>query len=661
MIVSSAPASRAAADPFDVAHSLAVPPALRAFGEVGLLGPADVHAAVTLCRLGGDARDEVLLGAALAVRAPRLGHVCIDLATAATSVVAVDGDDAGLVAGLGWPHAMAWLELLAESPLVHQPEDARSPHGEVQPLVLDGPRLYLDRYWRYERRVVRELTARATEVGDADLAAIASGLDRLLPRTADGERPDRQRLAAATAVMRHLTVVAGGPGTGKTTTVAAVLALLHEQAHASGRRAPRVALAAPTGKAAARLTASLHEAATRLDVGEAVQAALRAAEASTLHRLLRPSPGARTRFRHHRDDPLPHDVVVVDETSMVSLSLIAKLLDAVRRDSRLVLLGDPHQLASVEAGTVLGDLVGPAGDALYATSAARERLAVATGEDRSDIDALGGPALDDREGSGLGDGIVVLRRVRRYAETSGIAALATAIHGGEADATLDVLGGARRDVTWVLNTDPDRADDLTDVREPVVTAGERLVSAARAGDAQAALTAVDEIRVLCAHRRGPYGVAAWVPRVERWLAAAGVELDAGRRWYVGRPVIVGRNDHRLGVFNGDVGVTIADGEGVTVAFEGADAPRRLHPGRLEAVETVHAMTIHRSQGSQFGHVVVVLPDVSSPILTRELLYTAVTRARERVTVVGTADAIAAAVSRPIARASGLRAALWGGP
>jgi exodeoxyribonuclease V alpha subunit len=660
-------------DPMDVTRSVVAPPSLAPFVDAGLLTASDVHAALTLCRLGADERDEVLLAIALAVRAPRLGHVCIELATAATSVVP-EGDVDVSAGELPWPERTGWLEIVRSSPLVTAPEAMASDAA----LVIAGPRLYLERYWRYEERVVRELTDRsAREVAGVDDGAIADGLDRLLPRTADGERPDRQRLAAATAVLRHLTVIAGGPGTGKTTTVAAVLALLHEQAAALARRPPRVALAAPTGKAAARLTASLHASAEHLDVGIPVRDALRAAEASTIHRLLGTRPDNRTRFRHDRDDPLPHDVVVVDETSMVSLSLIAKLLDAVRRDSRLVLLGDPQQLASVEAGTVLGDVVGPAGTSLQARPRVRARLAAATREDPADLeriavtdgsadapDAVGGDALPDgdlgtRAVSAVADGIVVLQRVRRFAETSGIATLARAIHDGDVAATLDALADGGEDVRFVMHDDPRAADDLVHVRTPVVAAGRMVVEAAHAGDAAAALAAVDEVRVLCAHRRGPAGVADWIPRIERWLVRSGVEIDLARRWYVGRPVIVARNDHRLGVFNGDVGVTICDGDEVTVAFEGAGAPRRIQPGRLEAVDSVHAMTVHRSQGSQFAHVVVVLPDAASPILTRELLYTAVTRARSRVTVVGSRDAVAAAVARPIARASGLRSALWG--
>lgn len=643
-------------DANDVRFSVASSDALRPFVEARLLEPADVHAARTYARLAGEDRAELLLAAALAVRAPRLGHVCIDLATAATSVVA-DGDvDERLLGQLAWPQPQAWLDAVGDGPLVRTSDEA-----PVRPLVLDGTRLYLDRYWRYERQVVAELTARAAASVDAvDLPTVRAGLDRLLPHSPSGERPDRQRLAAASAVLRKLTVIAGGPGTGKTTTVAAVLALVHEQAAALGQRPPRVALAAPTGKAAARLTGSLHEAADRLTVDDDVRAALREAEASTIHRLLGGAPGVR--FRHDHDDPLPHDVVVVDETSMVSLSLVARLLDAVRRDARLVLLGDPNQLASVEAGTVLGDVVGPADTRLWLGPQTTQRLAEASGEPAAAMAATTVSA-EQLPASGIGETIVVLQRVRRFGETSGIAALAAAIHGGDPDGALGVLadGGVdgSADVTWVETDDPFAADELAQVRGPVVAAGRELVDAARAGAADEALAAVDRVRVLCAHRRGPFGVADWNPRVERWLVQAGVELDLARRWYVGRPVIVGRNDHRLGVYNGDVGVTIAAEDGVVVGFEGAGAPRRIHPGRLEAVETVHAMTIHRSQGSQFEHVIVVLPHAESPIVTRELLYTAVTRAAQRVTVVGSRATVEAAVTRPIARASGLRAALWG--
>ena len=402
-------------------------------------------------------------------------------------------------------------------------------------------------------------------------------------------------------------MVAGGPGTGKTTTVARILALLDEQAAAAGRPPPRVALAAPTGKAAARLEEAVHAEAAKMPLGDDERARLLALSGSTLHRLLGWRPDSRSRFRHHRDNRLPHDVVVVDEASMVSLSLMAKLIDAVRTDARLILVGDPDQLASVEAGAVLGDIVG----------------------------------------AGTYEGIVVLRRVHRFG--GAIAELATAIQRGDEDAAVAVLRAGHDDVRWI-DLDVAAGDvvaALQPVRDAVVDAGRRITDAARAGDARGALDALRAMRVLCAHRRGPYGVAEWTAQIESWLAAAIPGYGDGGPWYVGRPLLVTENDYGLRLFNGDTGVVVDAGEGRTVAaFDRTGGLFEVSPRRLGSVDTVHAMTVHKSQGSQFDAVAVILPDAESPILTRELLYTAVTRAQRQLTVVGTEDSIRAAVGTP---------------
>jgi exodeoxyribonuclease V alpha subunit len=310
---------------------------------------------------------------------------------------------------------------------------------------------------------------------------------------------------------------------------------------------------------------------------------------------------------------------------MVSLTLMSRLVEAVRPDARLVLVGDPGQLTSIEAGAVLGDVVG-------------------TG------DAAGRP------------GIVVLERVHRFGR--GIATVAEAIRRGDADATLAALRSGAEGVTWI-DADADAGDDdgkeLAPLRDGAVRAAREVIQAARAGDAHAALEGLGAFRILCAHRRGAHGVEPWMERIERWLA---VEIDgfgAEGRWYAGRPLLVTENDYGLRLFNGDAGVVVADGAGgVAAAFERRGEVVTYSPARLGAVETVYAMTVHKSQGSQFGTAAVLLPEPASPILTRELLYTAVTRARERLIVAGREEAIRAAVARPVARASGLGWRLWGG-
>jgi exodeoxyribonuclease V alpha subunit len=645
-------------DPFDVRRARGTTGLLGQFNRAGVLSAADIHVARRIGGLAGADDDTALLGAALAVRAPRLGHVCVDLATIATTASS-EMEEADL-SGLAWPEVGPWVGGLAASPLV----------GPDRPLRLEGTTLYLDRYWAEERQVARDLVDLADQPAPGiDLEVLATGIDRLFgpaeragrPEPGGGRPPpgggppDLQRLAAASAVLRRVAVIAGGPGTGKTTTVARLLALVDDQAAAQGRRPPLVALAAPTGKAAARLQEAVHEAAGRLAVDDAERARLLDLRGVTLHRLLGFNPGNRSRFRHHRLNRLAHDVVVVDETSMVSLSLMARLVEAVRPEARLVLVGDPEQLASVEAGAVLGDIVGPAAQGPMLRAPARRTLAQVTGSVVPDPPP-GLPAPDRP----IGDGVVVLRRVYRFG--GAIAGLAEAVRTGRADEALDRLAADDGTVTWI---DRDVAADglsagLEPVRGAAVANGRALVEAARAGQAATALEALGGFRLLCAHRHGPAGATTWRATVEGWLDAEVGGLADGGPWYAGRPLLVTENDYGLRLFNGDTGVVVAaPGDRVVAAFERGGEVVEVSPTRLAAVDTVYAMTVHKAQGSQFDTVAVVLPGPESPILTRELLYTAITRARHALLLVGTEASVRAAVGRPIARASGLRRALWG--
>ena len=330
-------------DPHDVRRARHAPGLLRAFNDIGVLTAADVHVAVRLCAITGEADETIALATALAVRAPRLGHVFVDVATVRDTAT-VESDEPVDLATLPWPAVEPWIARLQASPLVAVGEAA----SESRPLRLVGTSLYLDRYWREECQVAADLRALGGDQA-VDEPALSDGLARLFGPSSDA----LQRAAAATAVRKRFAVVAGGPGTGKTTTVARIVALLAEQADAT----PLVALAAPTGKAAARLEEAVHAEAAKLDVASSVRDALLALNASTLHRLLGWRPDSHSRFRHHRSNRLPHDVVIVDETSMVSLSLMARLVEAVRPEARLVLVGDPGQLTSIEAGAVLGDIV----------------------------------------------------------------------------------------------------------------------------------------------------------------------------------------------------------------------------------------------------------------------------------------------------------------
>lgn len=622
---------------------------LGVFNRAGVLAPADVHVARRLRTIGKHDDELVALGAAFAVRAPRVGHVRVDLRSVRETAEGAIEDEVDLGA-LPWPDADLWLDRVAASPLVavgdHDPA--------VAPLRLVGSALYLDRYWQDERAVAADLLARVAAPapraggpgGSADLGPLAAEIRRLV----GGDDP-AQRWALATAALRGLAVVAGGPGTGKTTTVASLIALLAEGSAAAGGAPPLVALAAPTGKAANRMQEAVRAASERLELPPAVREHLSSLEAATVHRLLGARPDNASRFRHHRRNRLPHDVVVVDETSMLPLWLMARLVEAVRDDARLVFVGDPEQLASVEAGAVLGDIVGPAARGLRMRAATIEETSAAAGVGLA-VEAAAPDA------SPIGDGIVVLQTNHRFGE--GLAQLADAIRSGDGDATMAALrrGAQAHDgpLQWLpIDAVTAGPHELEAIRRPACDAGTAMVEAARSRNEQAALAALGSWRLLCAHRRGPAGASAWNARVEQWLAEEIDDYTADGEWYLGRPVIVTANDYSLRLFNGDSGVIVAREPGhVVAAFDRV----AVSPSRLAGVETVYAMTVHKAQGSEFENVVVVLPQPTSRILTRELLYTAVTRARTRLVVAGTEESVRAAVGRPIARASGLTERLW---
>ena len=575
-------------DPRDHRLALRAGGLLREFNEAGVVEAADVHVARRVSELAGETDETVALAVALAVRAVRGGSVCVDL----TSVA----EDSGLP-DLPWPGTDTWLAALAASPLTGTPTVLR---------LIDDRLLYLDRYWREEGQVCVDLLARPAP---APLTADEeSALEVALDRVFAAAGYDEQRAAARIALAQGTTVLTGGPGTGKTTTVAALLALLAEQAERSGGATPRIALAAPTGKAAARLQQAVEEEVARLP--ESDRARLGTLTAVTLHRLLGPRPDTAARFRHHRENRLPHDVVVVDETSMVSLTMMARLLEAVRPEARLLLVGDPDQLASVEAGAVLADLV----------------------------EGLG--ARDDGR-------IAALRTSHRFGES--IRRLAEAVRAGDADGAVALLEAGGEHVAFV--SDPDPEPQLRSLLAPRAL---DLVRAAERGDVEATLAILDRQRLLCAHREGPHGVRHWNRQVERWITEETGE-PIWSTWYAGRPLLITANDYGLGVHNGDTGVVVRRGDGVLRAHV-AGSTRRLDlaTSRLGQAETMHAMTIHKSQGSQADEVVVLLPPPESRLLTRELFYTAITRARERVVVVGGPDDVRAAVTRRAQRASGLR-------
>jgi exodeoxyribonuclease V alpha subunit len=584
--------------------------------DEGHLTALDLQFARFLARAAGDASPELLLGACLASRHTGAGHVCVDLRAVAGRPVVEDVADSPIAPALD-----RWMAILRDSPVVATP-------GTRRPLVLDGAgRLYLHRYWAYEDRLARQLLARAAAtVDDVDERRLTADLARLFPASG----VDWQRIAAATAVLRRLCVVSGGPGTGKTTTVVRILALLRAQ-----RPEARIALAAPTGKAAARLQDAIRLTAASLAIADLP------AEASTVHRLLGSRPDGT--FRHDARTPLPFDVVVVDEASMVDLALMAKLVDALPPSARLVLLGDRDQLASVEAGAVLGDVCG---DAPGFSEAFGRRVAAVTG---APVPAGAGAAT-----SPLRDVVVLLRESHRFSAESAIGRVAAAINRGDGADALALLQRGADDVGWRTLASPAELDAALD--ETVVAELDAVCTlVAHGGSPAAVLEALGRFRILCAHRTGPAGVDATNRLVEQHLAATG-RLTPRATWYPGRPVMITRNDYAQSLWNGDVGVTLPDRGGtLRVWFEG---DRTVSPARLPAHETVWAMTVHKSQGSEFDRVVLVLPPRASRVTTRELLYTGLTRARRHVAVWGTDAVFTTAVATRLERASGLRDALW---
>jgi exodeoxyribonuclease V alpha subunit len=616
-------------DPYDTWLALRAVGLLRDFNRAGVVSAADVHVAQTLGRLAEESDERVLLALALAVRGVRLGSVCVVLDDV-RHAVAPDDAETGADA-LAWPDATDWRAACAASPLVAIGDGDRGDAADHlgRPLRLVDDLLYLDRYWRQEEVVRTELEARAQRGGPVvDVGAVQDGLARLFPASA----PDRQRLAATMAVLRYDSIIAGGPGTGKTTTVARLIALLRSLPGDM----PRVALAAPTGKAAARLQEAVtaESSASGLGLGDVT--------ASTLHRLLGWRPGSRNHFIHDRANRLPHDVVVVDESSMVSLTLMSRLLEAVRPDARLVLVGDPDQLASVEAGAVLGDLV--------ARSAAPGQHSPALLGELVGADLAPGEQSSDE----VRNGVVRLTQTHRFGRAIG--ALAAAIQDDDADRVLGLLRSGDEAMSFVESADDTvlGRDQVAGLRTDVVATARALGDAAAAGDAVAALAGLERHRLLCAHRHGPYGVSRWTWEIDAWLAAELGDYTAGGEWYLGRPLLITGNDYDLDLFNGDTGVVVRGADGPVAAFGRGAEPILVNPSRLSAVQTVHAMTVHRAQGSQFDRVSLLLPTSTSPLLTRELFYTAVTRAKEHVRVIGSEAAVRRAVGRPVVRASGLR-------
>ncbi|MFT3832015.1 MAG: exodeoxyribonuclease V subunit alpha [Micropruina sp.] len=580
----------------DPALSVAATGLAGEFHALGVLDWPDLHPARQFTRLYREPDERVQLAAAFAVRALRAGSVCLELDRVRTGVTGRDDELVEVPEGL-WPDPDEWLAALRGSPAV-----AHGDAGDLtRPLRLVDHKLYLTRYWEQEEQVRLSLQQRTLlHPVAAQPAQLQGWLDELFP--APDADPD-QRRAAAQVASSGVTVLAGGPGTGKTSTIARILALLFRQG------VQRVALAAPTGKAAARMDEALRQASADLPADLAGRVA--ALSASTLHRLLGAQPHRRPAFRHNRDNPLPHDAVIVDELSMVSLTMMARLTEALGARTRLVLVGDPDQLSSVGAGAVLGDLT-------------------------------------QASWRGTGGRTPVVRLRHNYRFTGVLGELAEAVRAGDAPRVLELATSGHPRLTLTAPGGPQE-----EIRARVVHIGRGIHTAATRGDAASALDLLDQHRLLCAHRHGPHGATTWARQAEFWLRASVAGFGAEGDWYAGRPVLVTTNQPDWGLYNGDTGVVLTNTGRPLVHFAGG-VSRPLGPDLLGPIQSVDALTVHKSQGSQFAAVTLVLPDVDSPLLTRELLYTAVTRAREAVHLIGTPEALAAAVQRTARRASGLR-------
>ena len=743
-------------DPAHAEAARAVTSRLAPFYQHGVLASGDLHVAAHLARRVDQYDPDLLLALALAVRAPRLRHICVDLAglEPRSLLPHQSGEDAGdegtqeIPVGIALP-GDGWLDTVADATaLVRTAGPGEEEAARVTPFVLEGSRLYTDRYWQYQQALARKLGRWAGEEGRIELAPedlplLSRGLDMLFrpPRKKEGtwppekmERLNLQRVAAALALCRRFLVITGGPGMGKTWTVRNILALFwlrHRARLERGEtetRAPVVVLAAPTGKAAARMRESLRQGLTEsflpalerfMDDGEAREALasfVLELEARTLHLTLGSRWDNPTRFHRNRDNPLAADLVIVDEASMVDFALMAKLVDAVGEEgpagepTRLFLLGDRNQLNSVEAGTVLADLCGPtSGGVLRSGSAILDRL-----EQELELDLArfrgGGDLVEEAGGPSMHDAVVQFNRNFRFKDDSGIGRFASSCLAADfkAEVAAEVLVSGGADARLIPH--PKRGALTPEAREVVARGLTPYLELLRGGFREAprdlypteevfhrrVLEMFDLFRVLCVHRKGHTGVSGLNREIMALLRDRGLARE-GQTWWSGRPVLVMRNDYNVrlssggrGLYNGDIGVLVRTagstggddrGSRKLVAFPGVDSlpgddplnppplkpeayeGKRLvnyvEPARLPEHDTAFAMTIHKSQGSEFEHVMVILPREWSPLLTRELIYTGVTRAGKRMTMVGERKLLEQSLEKTVERASGLRRALWG--
>ncbi|MFS9380768.1 exodeoxyribonuclease V subunit alpha [Citrobacter sp. ANG330] len=585
------------------------------------LRPLDAQFALAVT---GEHEPAVTLAAALLSRDAGEGHVCLPL-----SQLALNADNPpfyiSCLSDIGEP--ANWEECLLAS-------DAVSFGERPSPMILHGDRLYLNRMWCNERTVARFFSEVNRPV-EMDEALLTQTLEALFPTT---DEINWQKVAAAVALTRRISVISGGPGTGKTTTVARLLAALIQMAE--GERC-RIRLAAPTGKAAARLTESLGKALRQLPLTNEQKKRI-PEEASTLHRLLGAQPGSQ-RLRHHAGNPLHLDVLVVDEASMIDLPMMSRLIDALPSHGRVIFLGDRDQLASVEAGAVLGDICAWV-NAGY-TSERAQQLARLTGTPV--------PAGTGNDAATLRDCLCLLQKSYRFGSDSGIGQLAAAINRGDKAAINSIFQQGFSDID---KRTLESNEDYTAMLEDALTGYEHYLTLLQArAEPALIIQAFNEFQLLCALREGPFGVSGLNERIELAMQQKRkIHRQPHSRWYEGRPVMIARNDSALGLFNGDIGIALDRGQGLRVWFAMPDGSiKSVQPSRLPEHETTWAMTVHKSQGSEFDHAALVLPTQRTPVVTRELVYTAITRARRRLSLYADERILGSAIATRTERRSGL--------
>ncbi len=569
--------------------------------EHGLISAIDWHFAQLMQTLANNADDYLVLGAALASAEIRAGHSCAELSQLtgqAPGLSQLEPEHILALQDLCYPELKPWLQALKDTSVV-------GAAGEFYPLILDGTRLYLQRYWLYEQHIAQSLYQRAKlPLPGFDSGSLAADIQTLFPAT---NEIDWQQLAALTAVLQNLSIISGGPGTGKTTTVVKVLALLLGQ-----NPELRIALTAPTGKAAMRLQSSIQAAKQQLPTE---LAALIPQQSNTLHRLLgvqKHSP----HFKHNAEHPLALDVLLVDEVSMIDLALMSKLLDALPLESRLILLGDKDQLSSVEAGAVLESICSAGGTIGFSAAMVAQMQSL--------LPANQAPVPCVDKALTLQDQVVYLQKSYRFSADSALGRFALAVNQGDSQAALAQLNA--EDAGVVCH----HKQTLNDLSEVLIAGFSPYL---HTSDIAEQLAYLQEFKVLCAYRQGETGVVQVNRFIRQLLQEQGLIRQQGR-WYAGQPVLITQNDYQHQLFNGDTGIVapIPDAPQRLGAFFPDDKGglRYLSPSRLPAHEEAYAMTIHKSQGSEFKQVLMVLPKQAHPMLDRALLYTGLTRAREQV-------------------------------